>query len=214
MYNKGAHQPPCRLLQQYRSIESYASRKNIVTGVAKLEKLKEPKASACGTVWWLCSYMRTSGSDDRIDLGMLLQGIHALFLVQIEADALLYQMVNLKHSSKATRPVIIWCIRKTVPYIEMIQHTYHPDVRCWGWGVAHGELSRIPPEFRALEKINPLKLQSLAALELSPTPSRRGAVERACASCNDHRRGDRNRGMGRGGRGACHVGTASSLAGR
>ena len=51
--------------------------------------------------------MRTSGSDDRVDLGMLLQGIHALFLVQIEADALLYQMVNLKHSSKATRPVII-----------------------------------------------------------------------------------------------------------
>jgi hypothetical protein len=37
----------------------------------------------------------TSGSDDRVDVGMLLQGVHALFLVQVEADALLYQMVNL-----------------------------------------------------------------------------------------------------------------------
>jgi hypothetical protein len=37
----------------------------------------------------------TSGSDDRVDVGMLLQGVHAHFLVQVEADALLYQMVNL-----------------------------------------------------------------------------------------------------------------------
>lgn len=41
----------------------------------------------------------TRGSDDRLDVGMLLQRVHALFLAQVEADALLYHMVNLNHQS-------------------------------------------------------------------------------------------------------------------
>ena len=55
----------------------------------------------------------TSGSDDRVDVGMLLQRVHALFLVQVEADALLYHMVNLNQQHKLSN--------QNHPFVEMVQ---------------------------------------------------------------------------------------------
>lgn len=70
----------------------------------------------------------TGGSDDRVDVGMLLQRVHALFLVQVEADALLYHVVNLNQEPQNYAT-------KTLSFDPFFgDHgrvcTYHSDVRC------------------------------------------------------------------------------------
>jgi hypothetical protein len=67
----------------------------------------------------------TGGSDDRVDVGMLLQRVHALLLVQVEADALLYQMVNLKQHQEQPqgRPISFDAYSYIKFYIYIYIHT-------------------------------------------------------------------------------------------